>query len=425
MKLSLFGRWSMALFASLALGLGMTACGGGTIGYMWVLGQEYNNIAGFKIDDYTGNLTQIINSPFATNGVTPVSIVIKPGGRYVYVVNQGTCPTTGCGTAANTGQGVSVFSVGGDGTLSYQLTYQTQGYDSQWAQIDATGTYLYVLDKYAPYLPSGNTTIPNTSGLGAITVFSMDSTTGRLTLVTNSQTQVNSINTPFWVVGKSPFMMKVTSGCLFTLNAGTQTVTPYAIAGSQLDTVTTGAFQLPSVNATSINSNGTYVIFTDNKTTPGQTPSVPGQIYQYTVGTSCNLAAAQGGGGIALTSSDSTPNPTYSLIDSTGRYLYVLNSSNSSTLTTSPQSTISAFTINGTNSELQPISGSPYTVGSGPVCIAEDPTNQYMYISNYNDGTVTGKVLDPTTGIISDLSRGSTFAAVGHASCLAISGSVN
>jgi hypothetical protein len=74
MKLSLFGRWSMALFASLALGLGMTACGGGTIGYMWVLGQQYNNIAGFKIDDYTGNLTQIITSPFnaaAVRAITP------------------------------------------------------------------------------------------------------------------------------------------------------------------------------------------------------------------------------------------------------------------------------------------------------------------------------------------------------------------
>ncbi len=90
MKLSLFGRLAMALFASLALGLGMTACGGGTIGYMWVLGQQYNQIAGFKIDDYTGNLTQIQGSPFVSNGAIPVSIVVKPGGRYVYVINQGT-----------------------------------------------------------------------------------------------------------------------------------------------------------------------------------------------------------------------------------------------------------------------------------------------------------------------------------------------
>jgi hypothetical protein len=48
-----------------------------------------------------------------------------------------------------------------------------------------------------------------------------------------------------------------------------------------------------------------------------------------------------------------------------------------------------------------------------------------MYISNYNDGTVTGKLLDPTTGILSSLTRGSTFTAVNHAGCLVISGSVN
>ena len=95
MKLSLVGRLSMALFASLALGLGMTACGGGTIGYMWVLGQEYNQIAGFKVDQYSGNLTEVPGSPFSSNGSVPVSIVVKSGGRFVYVINQGTCPANG------------------------------------------------------------------------------------------------------------------------------------------------------------------------------------------------------------------------------------------------------------------------------------------------------------------------------------------
>ncbi len=425
MKLSLLGRWSMALFALLALGLGITACSGGTIGYMWVLGQQYNNIAGFKIDDYTGNLTQVINAPFSANGVAPVSIVVKPGGRYVYVVNQGTCPTTGCGTGPNVNQGVALFSVGGDGTLTYELTYQTQGYNSEWAQLDATGTYLYVLDKYAPSYDATNARWdgPNTNGLGAISVFSLDSTTGRLTLVTNAQTQQNNINTPFWLVGAQPFMMKVAGSCLFTLN-GDQSITPYSIASNQLDTVTTGNITLPTVTATSITGNSTYVIVTDNLTPAGQTPSTTGQIYQYTVGTSCSLSASQGGGGIRISSTNGTPNPTYATIDSTGKYLYVLNSSNSSTATNSAYSTISGYSINPSNAELAPLTGSPYTVGSGPVCMAEDPTNQYFYVSNYNDGTVTGKVIDPTTGILSDLKRGSTFTAVGHAGCVAVSGAV-
>lgn len=400
MKLSLFGRLAMALFASLALGLGMTACGGGTIGYMWVLGQQYNQIVGFKIDDYTGNLTTINGSPFGSNGAVPVSLVVKPGGRYIYVINQG---TGGTSTKQGTGQSIALYSVGGDGTLTFQQNYFTQGFVSQWAQFDSTGGYLYVLDKYSP---SGD-------GNGAITVFNADATTGRLTLVTNSQTQIGGINTTYFEVGVSPFMMKSLSGCLFTVNGADQSISPFAFgSGGQLTYTTTQHFPTTAGKITSINGAGSFIFLTD---------SANNMLDGYSVGASCALTTLNGGNTSLGTG---TSNPTYTLIDSTNKYLYVLNQSTTSTQVTTPYSSISAFTINSTNQELQPISGSPYTVGSGPVCIAEDPTNQYMYISNHNDGTVTGKVLDPTTGILSSLSRGSTFTATGQASCLAISGAV-
>lgn len=419
MKLSLFGRLAMAVFASLALGLGMTACEGGTIGYMWVLGQQYNQIAGFKIDDFSGNLTNVQSSPFSSNGTLPVSLVIKPGGRFVYVINQGTCPTAGCGTGVNTGQTVAVFSVGGDGVLTFQQSYQTQGYDSQWAQFDSTGTFLYVLDKYAPESScnAANATTLSVCPNGAITVFSSDSTTGRLTLVTNSQTQINGVNTAFWQVGPNPFMMVTLGGCLFTANQGNQSISPYTIgSGGQLSFTTTQTFFTGTGNMTSINGNGSLLYLTDASNN---------MIDGFEVGgTGCALATVNGGNTPNLTG---TANPTYTLIASSGsnQYLYVLNQSSTSTAPGTLFSTISAFTINATNQELQPISGAPYTVGSGPVCIAEDPTKQYFYISNHNDGTVTGKFFDPATGQLSQLSRGSTFNAVGDASCLAISGSVN
>jgi hypothetical protein len=66
----------------------------------------------------------------------------------------------------------------------------------------------------------------------------------------------------------------------------------------------------------------------------------------------------------------------------------------------------------------------PYPIGAGPVCMVEDPSNQYIYTSN-GDGTVTGKVLDHNSGKIANLSRGSTFTAVGQATCLAVSGNVD
>src|ERR1700730_14723268 len=123
MKLSRIGRISMAFAASVAIGLGMTSCGGGTIGFMYVLGTQYNQIAGFKIDDYTGNLTNIVGSPFAAGGTNPVSIAIRPGGRYLYVVNKG------LGTAAGT---ISEFSVGGDGVLTFQAAFSSQGSTPVW-----------------------------------------------------------------------------------------------------------------------------------------------------------------------------------------------------------------------------------------------------------------------------------------------------
>jgi 6-phosphogluconolactonase (cycloisomerase 2 family) len=411
MKLSLFGRWSMALFASMVLGLGMTACGGGTIGYMWVVGQQYNNIVGFKIDDYTGNLTQIIESPFASNGSMPVTVLVKPGGRYVYVINQG---VGGSNTAPGSGQNIALFSVGGDGTLNFQQAYFSQGYISQWAQMDQTGTYLFVLDKYAPTVNG----VAQTNG--AITVFSSDPTTGRLSLVTNSTNNGGNPNTTIFPVGRSPFQMKAAGGCLFTVNSYDNSITPLLIGGGgQLQPTTTGTYPVSPAPSkiTSITSTGSTVYLTDG---PGNV------IYQLAIGSNCSF-------GSALTTNQvnnsqqyaGVQDPVWSLVDSTGKYLYVLNQVNSCTQANCPTSTISAYTINPTNQQLQAIAGAPYGVGSGPVCMSEDPTNQYMYISNHNDGTLTGKILDPNTGELSQLSRGSTFGATGNLGCLAITGSVN
>jgi 6-phosphogluconolactonase (cycloisomerase 2 family) len=422
MKLSLVGRWSMALFASLALGLGMTACGGGTIGYMWVLGQQYNQIVGFKVDDYTGNLTEIQGSPFSSNGSVPVSIVIKTGGRYIYVINQG---VGGSAAGPGTSQTISLYTVGGDGTITFQQTYETQGYVSEWAQMDSSGTYLYVLDKYSPGFntQTGLYDAPNTDGNGAITAFVADSNTGRLTLITNSQTQRNGVNTPFWEVGPAPIMSKTLSGCLYTVNSGrtngTQSITPFAIgSGGQLVFTTTGNIAINATtgtptNITSINGAGAYAFLTD---------SANNILFGYATSGTCGLNALNGG---TTPNLPGTSNPVNSIIDSAGKYLFVINNSNPSTLPTNPYSSISAFYIVPTNQELQPITGAPYTVGSGPVCIVEDPSNQYIYTSNYTAGTVTGKYLNPTSGELSDLSKGSTFTATGMASCLAISGSID
>jgi 6-phosphogluconolactonase (cycloisomerase 2 family) len=433
MKLSRIGRVSMALVVSVAMGLGMTACGGGTIGFMWVLGTQYNQIAAFKIDDFTGNLTTPPGSPFGSGGTNPVSLVVKPGGRFLYVINKGSAltPDVKGGVTCQTGAGggnIAEFSVGGQGVLTFQQSFVSQGCTPVWAAHDSTGNFLYVVDQYAPNakcLSNGQPEAPAPPNFcnGEITVFSVDPNTGRLSLVQNQQIKdpITGLQLTYFPVGALPKMMALSGSCVFTLNTdANQTVFPY-IAGSngQLTLTTNSTINSGAVRATSIITGGTSIYITDAGPVNSNTP---GQILPFTVGgTACSLNTITGGPTANLSPA---ANPVYTLVDSKGKYVFVANQS--STNSNTPNSSISAFQIqsNGTLLFVPDAPNNPYPIGAGPVCMVEDPSNQYIYTSN-GDGTVTGKVLDNNTGKLANLSRGSTFTAVGQATCLTVSGNVD
>ena len=430
MKLSRIGRVSMALVVSVAMGLGMTACGGGTIGFMWVLGTQFNQIAAFKIDDFSGNLTQVPHSPFPSGGTNPVSLVVRTGGRYLYVINKGggLTPDGNGGVSCQNGAGgglIAEYGIGGQAVLTYQQTFTSQGCTPVWAASDSTGNFLYVLDKYAPNtacLANGQPEFPGTKGcFGEITVFTSDPDTGRLALVVNQQIKDpnTGLQLTYFPVGQMPKMMAIAGSCIFSLNSD-QTVFPYASGTSgQLTLTTNSTINSGAIQATSIITGGTSIYITDAGV---PNTNSPGQILPFTVGTSCALNTITGGPTQNLSPG---ANPVYTLVDSKGQYLYVANQSSTNSNTTN--SSISAFKIqsNGTLQFIPDNAGlNPYPIGAGPVCMVEDPSHQYLYTSN-GDGTVTGKVLFAPTGQLSNLPRGSSFTAVGQATCLAVSGNVD
>ena len=400
MKWSWFGRVAMALTSALAMGLGMTACGGPIVAYLWAVGTQYNQIVGYWVDDYTGNLTAIPNQPFSTQGTNPVNIIVRPGGRFVYVLNQGTGFST---KSSGTSDGIAVYAVGGNGSLTYEQGYETQGYGHLWAAFDSTGSYLYILDKYAP---SGD-------GNGAITTFSSDPTTGRLNLVQQTaSTQPGQVAPNYLEVGKNPLRFFSTGTCLFTANSTGQTISTYSIASGQLGTVTTGIFTPGTINMTSINGNGQYVFLTDDDKGADQ-----GQIFSYSVGGNCALTPFTGG---ATRNSATAVHPINTLVSTSGKYVYVLNTDSTNTTSNTRGSTISAFVING--GLLQEISGSPFPSGGGPTCAVEDPSAKYLYLAN-SDGTITGYDYADTTGQIANLARGSKFTtSTLGLTCVALSG---
>jgi 6-phosphogluconolactonase (cycloisomerase 2 family) len=418
MKFNQFGRVSLALVFSLSLLLGFVACGSGTIGYLYVVGTQYNQISGYKIDNLSGNLTPIVDSPFTTGGTDPVCAVVLPGGRYLYVLNHG--------TGASSSSSINLFSIGGDGVLAYQQTYNTQGNNPVWMVASSNGTYIYVLDQQEPSPTAQNPAA--TPALGDITAFSVNTTTGRLTLLPNSAS-TSSGNTllPYFPVGQAPILMRAapSSNYIYVLDKG-----PIGAPTSEFFTVysinpSTGQLSLPSASSTEFaaagNPGDTITAFNMDPTGKYfyQYDGSSNTIFPFTLGSNGSLSALVGG---------ATPNAAgvtaadYLIADSHTKFLYVLNTATSSI--TAPSSSISAYVIDPASGLLSLVSDSsnPYSTGSKPVCAVEDPSNQYIYTADQSDSTVVGKIIDQNTGQLSPLTRAATFSTTGTPTCLVVTG---
>ncbi len=82
MKLRKFGRIGLALVVSLGTGLGVTSCSTNhTVGYFYVTGTQYNQVAGFRIDNNRGEIAQVQNSQFGSAGYNQITESIATAGN--------------------------------------------------------------------------------------------------------------------------------------------------------------------------------------------------------------------------------------------------------------------------------------------------------------------------------------------------------
>ncbi|HLH34821.1 MAG TPA: hypothetical protein VKX41_09110 [Alloacidobacterium sp.] len=443
MKLKKIGQLSLAAIVSLVLLCGSTSCRQDfTTAYFFTVGTQYNQIGSYKESDETGVLTNAPGSPFGSGGTNPIRVVVLSGGRYLYVLNQGAAQTDASGNITYTGANISLFSVGGNGTLAFQASYTSQGSNSIRFLTDTTGKYLFVLDSYQPIASTGvtpqaaksaNYPCQHSDGLyypaGDITVFGIDPNTGRLSIVTNQQQQnANGTQLTYFPVGCSPVDFTVASGFIFTADAGSQsnndvqTVFPYQLNAStgqltltQNSPLVMGTQGMSAIStAQGSNLNGSkYIYVLDAAANNGS-----GEILPFTAGTNGTLQALTTG---PTLNDASASNPVSLVVDSKGKYLYVANAGPTSGIV-NPISQITAWSIDPTSGALQPIAGEPFGSGSGVNCIVQDPSNQYIYTTSFNDSQITGRILNPNAGDLTLLRRGSTFNAVGNPTWCAVSG---
>jgi 6-phosphogluconolactonase len=441
-----FGKTVLTAALSSAIVFSLSSCVRSfTVGYLYVTGTSTAQpssagiISGFKINNDNGKLTAMDGLPIASGGANPVRAVLLSGGNFVYVLNRGTNSTGGSVCTATDPCGspnITEFAVGGNGILTPQNTFYTQGFNPVRLISDSTGAYLLALDQVAPgtitpTAPSNALTgaLANSNSYciaqfgtptcGDITVFSINATTGRLSLVTNAQlTSSTGSQVTYFPVPTNPIDFTMASGYVMTL-AGTPSPSPTSVVTNAALGQTVYPYTYNSTNGQLSESQSTVQYITNGLGNPvGQGTAivyasskvyildneilangVPGQILPYTVGTNGALQSLVGG---AVADDASQTNPVYLLVESKAKYLYVANQQGANI---NDGAGIVAYVIDPTSSQLSEDSGSPFLAGTGaePQCILEDPSNQYIYTANAGDSTVTGKVLDPNSGVLTQM----------------------
>ena len=148
-----------------------------------------------------------------------------------------------------------------------------------------------------------------------------------------------------------------------------------------------------------------------------------GQILPFTVGANGALQQQTGG---AVPDDVTESNPVYLVIESKGKFVYLANAGND-TNNTNSQSGITGYVLDPATHQLSEISGSPFGTGAGPQCMLEDPSNQFIYTANFNDTTVTGRVIDQNSGVLDNLpgNANKSYALSGPAAWCVVTGRTN
>jgi 6-phosphogluconolactonase (cycloisomerase 2 family) len=422
MKFTKFGKTLLMTALSAGIILGITSCVQSySVGYLWVTGTNNSGsstngiISGFKIDHNKGTLSAINGLPISSGGANPGRAVLLTGGRFVYVLNRGeTASSTANCTAADpcSGANISLFAVGGNGVLSPQgQTFSSQGINPFRIIADSSGSYIYVLDEVAPDSSSCALALgAGVTSCGDITAFKIDPNTGRLTLVVNAQvTSASGQPLPYFPVPANPIDFVLSSSYVLTLSGTPATgdsVFPYtySAASGQLTVNQNSAQPLNIAQATAIVSAGGDVYVLDNEsgtyTVNNSSTTAPGWIFQFTLGANGALQQTSGG---AVPDDVALANPVYLVLESKGKFLYVLNAGNNNTGSTNSQSGIAGYVLDPATHIPSELSGSPFGTGSGPQCMLEDPSNQYIYTVDFNDSAVNGRLIDQNSGVLDNL----------------------
>jgi 6-phosphogluconolactonase (cycloisomerase 2 family) len=318
------------------------------------------SVAAFTIDPISGALTAVAGSPYLPAELQPYALTLDPGGQYLYVANSKS-------------GGVSTYGIGAGGVLTLDVSTASTGAASN-------RPFGLALDPSGPYLYACSDDNPN----GTLEAYAL--TGGVLTPASGL------LATSTYPSGNIPYQIAVdpAQALIFAANYFDSTMTGYSIGAGGLLTPVTGspfAFQ----GGVGVNQPYGLAIY-PARSTLYVTDALFGTVtqYSYTVGGAITQRTSYQVG-IA---------PNGLTIDPTGSFLYVSNSGDG---------TVSAFTVNA-DGTLVGVTGSPFVStttnipsSSTPTTVRVEPSGQFAYVANGDDGTLTIFRINPASGALTQV----------------------
>lgn len=317
-------------------------------------------VFGYVVDSTTGALSPVPGSPFGA-GLFPISVVVSPSNKFVYVANYGS-------------KNISAYAV--DGTTGAL----TEVSGSPFAACGAAESIAIV--------PSGKFLYVGCDNSGHnLAAYTIDHATGALTPLPGSPYITAPI--PYdggynaWAVAMDPsgkfLYVANDSGFIFSYQIDSNTGALTRVSSSDYS---------PGDQATmGVEPSGKFLFVTGRPVLQAfMTEETTGELTQVT----STLAS-----GYAVTESLG--------IDPLDRFVYTVNGA--------PYN-LSAFSIDLTTGALTPIAGSPFAWSARPFSMAIEPSGKFAYVAEYNvgsNGDIAAFTIDGTNGTLAPIS-GSPFA---------------
>lgn len=398
MTLKTVGHRAIASIVSVAMGLGLTACGRDyTVGYVYATTAKdaAGLINGYKVDYQQGHLTQLSNSPIPSGGKNPVTVVASPDHLSIYVVHRDD-------------SSVVHFLIGTDGKIYPQKTYNITGSFATDASIDAAGKFLYVTFTYQNIiLPDGSQQqlyTPGNPGPGGVTIFPI-----------NSDGSLGSPST--FNLGRNPVKISATSKNHFVYVIAQDSATTANLFGFAANASNGSLTPLPGVT---INPGNVVSIGYPSGITPAGIIVDAAASHLYVTDQASNAvlgySIAASGVPSLIATAQTNSSPAGMTIDMSGKYLYVANYGGGS---------ISGYTFAANGAPVSSTVASSTQTGTGPTCLSiigapstGSPTHAiYLYASNQLSNNVSGTQMSASDGSLRQI-QNTPFSANALPTCL-------